>query len=122
MGSATRRQTPSAEQDTGPQRRHAACGVEPAPACTLVIFSAAGDLTKRLLIPALYDLAGDRLLKDEFDVVGIDHSDSDDDDWRAALSKEMKSLTKDPSAGSAGPASADRLLARDGRHWLALGD
>jgi glucose-6-phosphate 1-dehydrogenase len=35
-----------------------------APPCTLVVFGAAGDLTKRLLVPAIYNLAGSRLLDD----------------------------------------------------------
>ena len=30
--------------------------LSPAPSCTLVIFGAAGDLTQRLLLPALYNL------------------------------------------------------------------
>ena len=30
--------------------------------CTMVIFGASGDLTKRKLVPALYSLARDRLL------------------------------------------------------------
>ena len=33
-----------------------------APPCTMVIFGAGGDLTKRLLIPAIYNLAKDKLL------------------------------------------------------------
>ena len=36
---------------------------EPAPPCVLVIFGAGGDLTKRLLVPALYNLAAARLLR-----------------------------------------------------------
>ncbi len=39
-------------------------GTAPAPACTLVIFGAGGDLTKRLLMPALHDLAGSGLLSE----------------------------------------------------------
>ena len=34
----------------------------PASPCILVIFGASGDLTKRLLMPALYNLACDGLL------------------------------------------------------------
>ncbi len=34
---------------------------DPAPACTLVIFGAHGDLTKRLLIPSIYNLVGGEL-------------------------------------------------------------
>jgi len=35
---------------------------EPGDACAMVIFGASGDLTKRKLIPALYNLAKDNLL------------------------------------------------------------
>ncbi|HWR07255.1 glucose-6-phosphate dehydrogenase [Sporomusa sp.] len=38
--------------------------------CTIVIFGASGDLTKRKLIPALYSLAGKNLLAAGFSVVG----------------------------------------------------
>ncbi len=40
----------------------------PAPACTMVIFGANGDLTKRLLMPALYNLSGGKLLDDQFSI------------------------------------------------------
>src|SRR5262249_31807645 len=43
----------------------------PADPCAFVIFGASGDLTKRLLVPALYNLAAARLLPDEFAVIGI---------------------------------------------------
>ena len=36
---------------------------ETAPPCTMVIFGAAGDLTKRLVVPALYTLALGRQLR-----------------------------------------------------------
>ncbi|HXV49062.1 MAG TPA: hypothetical protein VEB61_09690, partial [Candidatus Binatia bacterium] len=38
-------------------------------ACVLVIFGASGDLTKRKLIPALYNLALDKRLPERFAVV-----------------------------------------------------
>jgi glucose-6-phosphate 1-dehydrogenase len=50
--------------------------------CTLVIFGAAGDLTRRLLIPALYNLAKDRRLPDRFDIVGFARTDTDEDALR----------------------------------------
>ena len=43
----------------------------PGDPCVMVIFGASGDLTKRKLIPALYNLAKDNLLSKEFAVVGI---------------------------------------------------
>jgi glucose-6-phosphate 1-dehydrogenase len=44
--------------------------IPPGP-CVLIIFGAAGDLTRRKLIPALYNLAESGLLPDEFAVVGF---------------------------------------------------
>jgi glucose-6-phosphate 1-dehydrogenase len=43
--------------------------VQPAGPCAMVIFGAAGDLTRRKLIPALYNLAADGLLSDNFAVI-----------------------------------------------------
>lgn len=70
----------------------------PAPPCTLVIFGAAGDLTKRLLMPALYNLAGGGLLDQNFSVLGVDHNKLTDEGWRQTLSDTMESFTEDPSA------------------------
>ena len=63
----------------------AACGTEPAPPCTLVIFGAGGDLTKRLLMPSLYNLAGAGLLPEGFSILGVDHSDGTDESLRETL-------------------------------------
>ena len=40
-----------------------------APPCTMVIFGAGGDLTKRLLMPAIYNLEKGKLLSDNFAIV-----------------------------------------------------
>jgi hypothetical protein len=45
----------------------ASCPGDP---CAMVIFGAAGDLTKRLLVPSLYNLHASRLLPEHFAVVG----------------------------------------------------
>jgi glucose-6-phosphate 1-dehydrogenase len=42
-----------------------------APPCALVIFGASGDLTRRKLLPAVYNLALSRQLSDDFAVVGV---------------------------------------------------
>jgi glucose-6-phosphate 1-dehydrogenase len=75
-----------------------AAGVKKAPACTLVIFGASGDLTKRLLMPALYNLSNSELLSDGFKVIGVDRADGDDAGWRKALTDTMQSFTKDKTA------------------------
>ena len=73
-------------------------GVEPAPPCTLVIFGGGGDLTKRLLMPSLYNLAAAKLLDDGLKIVGVDHTDSDDAHWAKELTATMKSFAKDKTA------------------------
>ena len=69
-----------------------------APPCTLVIFGAGGDLTKRLLMPSLYDLASAKRLDDGFKVHGVDLAQQDTDAWRHALTETMQSFTKDKTA------------------------
>jgi glucose-6-phosphate 1-dehydrogenase len=70
----------------------------PAPPCTIVVFGAVGDLTKRLLMPALYNLAQDHLLDDATRIIGADHNDRTAETWRAELSSEMESFTHDKGA------------------------
>jgi glucose-6-phosphate 1-dehydrogenase len=61
----------------------------PAP-CALVIFGAAGDLTKRLLVPALYNLKRENLLPDTFTLIGIAHHEKSDDAFRQELGDFLK--------------------------------
>ncbi|HLH08264.1 MAG TPA: hypothetical protein VKW78_13580 [Terriglobales bacterium] len=51
-------------------------------ACTLVIFGATGDLTRRKLMPALYDLACIGCTNNEFEVLGIGRTEMTDADFR----------------------------------------
>ena len=53
-----------------------------APPCTMVIFGASGDLTKRKLLPALYNLRKAGLLSDHFAVIGAARSGMTDDEFR----------------------------------------
>ncbi len=68
---------------------------DPAPAATLVIFGAAGDLTKRLLMPSLYNLRLAGLLDDKFAVIGVDHNERDDETYRTALTEAMQGFVAD---------------------------
>lgn len=56
----------------------------PGPAA-IVIFGANGDLTRRLIFPALYNLARTKLLPERFALIGVDHSDKGLEVWRAGL-------------------------------------
>lgn len=60
--------------------------------CILVIFGAAGDLTKRKLIPALYNLAMQNLLPDEFAIIGVARSEKDDATFRDELTQAMQAF------------------------------
>ena len=42
----------------------------PSEPCVMLVFGASGDLTKRLLVPALYNLECDGLLDDNFALLG----------------------------------------------------
>jgi glucose-6-phosphate 1-dehydrogenase len=63
-----------------------------APPCAMVIFGAAGDLTKRLVVPALYNLVNSGQLPDGFRLVGVDLASKTADDWRKGLTETMKSF------------------------------
>ena len=69
-----------------------------APACTLVIFGAKGDLAKRLLIPALYNLAVARRLPADFRILGVDHGQGDDASFRHSLGEFLRSLAADKNS------------------------
>jgi glucose-6-phosphate 1-dehydrogenase len=66
-----------------------------APACSMVIFGAGGDLTKRLLIPALYNLARTDLLPEKFSLVGVDRLDMSDEDFRAQIDTALRAFAND---------------------------
>jgi glucose-6-phosphate 1-dehydrogenase len=80
------------------QQAESSAGVAQAPPCTLVIFGAGGDLTKRLLMPALYNLSGSKLLADGFKVIGVDRTQQDDAAWRKSLTETMQGFTQDKTA------------------------
>jgi glucose-6-phosphate 1-dehydrogenase len=63
---------------------------QPAPPCVMVIFGATGDLTKRKLFPALYNLAKAHLLSREFAIVGLARNDMTTDAFRAQISEDIK--------------------------------
>jgi glucose-6-phosphate 1-dehydrogenase len=59
--------------------------------CAVAIFGAAGDLTMRKLVPALYNLARERLLSPNFAVVGLARREFDDAGFRAYLGEALAS-------------------------------
>jgi glucose-6-phosphate 1-dehydrogenase len=58
--------------------------------CVMVIFGFTGDLTRRKLIPALYNLATQQLLAPEFTVIGVGRSPMSNEDARAKMTEDFK--------------------------------
>ncbi|WP_395710634.1 glucose-6-phosphate dehydrogenase [Reyranella sp.] len=86
-----------------------------APPCAMVIFGAAGDLTKRLVAPALYNLATAKRLPDGFRLVGVGRGSMTVDDWRKNLTDMMNQFV----ASRDGEFQADRI---DQAAWRWLTD
>lgn len=76
-----------------------------APPCAMALFGAGGDLTKRLVVPALYNLVRARRLPEGFRLIGIDHNNRTTDEWRDGLTETMKGFV----ASRGGEFQADRL-------------
>jgi glucose-6-phosphate 1-dehydrogenase len=74
---------------TQASNQQAEATARPAGACTIVIFGAAGDLTKRLLLPALYNLKQNQLLPQEFAIIGVAHTAMSQDDFRSKLTQDI---------------------------------
>ncbi len=74
--------------------------------CVVVICGAGGDLTRRELIPALFELFQEKLLPDPCAVIGFSRSDWDDDAFR----REMRA-TLDASGAPVDPAQWDKFAA-----------
>ncbi len=78
-----------AQADVLPRTQQRSPG-RPADPCIMVIFGAAGDLTRRKLIPALYNLARAQLLSREFAIQGVAHSPMSTEDFRNKLSEDIR--------------------------------
>ena len=66
-----------------------------APPCTLVIFGGAGDLTKRLLVPALYNLRRAKLLPENFALIGVARTAKDKASFQSDLGAALKQFATD---------------------------
>ena len=64
--------------------------------CSFVVFGATGDLTHRLVLPALYNLAAADLLPEKFCVVGVARNGMSNDDMRESLLKGLRQYKARP--------------------------
>jgi glucose-6-phosphate 1-dehydrogenase len=83
------------------------------PPLAMVIFGANGDLTKRLVVPALYNLAKSGLLPEQFAIVGLDHNEKTASQWNTMLHDFFEQTIK---AGG-GESEAKKI---DDEHWNTL--
>jgi glucose-6-phosphate 1-dehydrogenase len=90
--------------------------LSPAPACTMVLFGATGDLARRLVIPALYDLEQAGLLADDFALIGMARGQQDGESWQQAMRDSLEAIVASGSgtfdAATIDHAVWDRLAAR----------
>lgn len=77
-----------------------------APPCTLVIFGASGDLTKRKLMPAIYALARMQRLAPTFHVIGVAISDWDSEKFRTEMRQGITQFASPDDAMGSGDESA----------------
>jgi len=61
---------------------------------TLVIFGATGDLSRRKLLPALYNLAHEGALPERFNLVGSSRSELDDEDFREDAAEAVREFSR----------------------------
>jgi len=61
-----------------------------APPCAFVVFGASGDLTRRKLVPALYQLARRGLLPERFAMLGVARRPYTDDAFRAEMEAAVR--------------------------------
>jgi glucose-6-phosphate 1-dehydrogenase len=77
--------------------------------CVMLVFGASGDLTRRLLVPALYNLACDGLLCDRFALLGAAIDPLTTDAFRRRLGEDIRRFH---TRHAFDPAAWDDLVAR----------
>jgi len=77
--------------------------------CVMVTFGAGGDLTKRKLVPALYNLLSGGLLPEEFAIVGISREEYSTDEFRQNLTQHIKEFATCPIEPASWQQFAQRL-------------
>src|ERR671914_1645265 len=61
---------------------------------TLTIFGASGDLSRRKLLPAIYNLAHEGALPERFNLVGVSRRDQSDEDFRSFARESIQEFSR----------------------------
>ena len=67
-----------------------------APPCAMVVFGASGDLTRRKLVPALYNLSVSGTLSEHFVAVGFARKPYTSEEFRAAMQRGVSEFSRRP--------------------------
>jgi glucose-6-phosphate 1-dehydrogenase len=62
--------------------------------CIIVIFGASGDLTKRKLIPAIFDLCAQKLLPEKFSLLGVGRTEFSDEAFRKSMLESLEKYSE----------------------------
>ncbi len=81
----------------------------PAGPCLMVIFGASGDLTKRKVIPALYNLSQSGYLRENFAVIGFAIDEMTTEQFRETITSEVRDLAEAPVETESWKSFAERL-------------
>lgn len=82
----------------------------PVDPCTVVIFGGSGDLARRRLIPALYNLLLDGLLPEHYAVIGLGRKAMSDEDFRRTAREGIEKHSRQPLAESSWETFSQRLF------------
>src|SRR3982751_3673781 len=61
---------------------------------TMVIFGASGDLAKRKLLPAIYNLAHEGALPEQFNLIGVSRGEMSDEDFQQEARKAIAEFSR----------------------------
>jgi glucose-6-phosphate 1-dehydrogenase len=84
------------EEQKGDERNPLIEGLERMPVhpTTMVIFGASGDLAKRKLLPAIYNLAHEGALPEQFNLIGVSRGEQSDDEFREEARKSISEFSR----------------------------
>jgi glucose-6-phosphate 1-dehydrogenase len=80
-----------------------------ADSCVFVIFGASGDLTRKKLLPAIYNLAESRHLPDEFAILGVARPRIDEKTYREQMRERVRAAEGEPLDAEKWKRVEDRL-------------
>ena len=85
------------------------CAFEAPPPCGLVIFGAAGDLSRRKLFPSLYHLKKDGFLSEDFFILGASVEDFDTESFRESVRGSVMAALPDGFDETSWPCFSDNI-------------